>query len=136
MVESPPGVTAVCVTVAQLEDVVSAITRAPSTDADTLQGCVKAIIDVLIAHGLEEQDELIETGSAICARLIAFAALLKSAEIGPWIASVGVQASSLQRPLLQAMATAPLQVVQGHFRFDPKDFLDIALENTPPAGNG
>ncbi len=136
MAESTPGITAVCVTVAQLEDVVSAITRAPASDADTLQGCVKAIIDVLIAHGLEEQDELIETGSAICARLIAFAALLKSAEIGPWIASRGVHPLSLQKPLLQAMATATLQVEQGQYRFDPKDFLDIALENAPPAGNG
>jgi len=136
VVQTSPSFASVAVTAAQLRDAVSAISKAPPKDADSLQGCIKAIIEVLIEHGIEEQQELIETGTAICVRLMAFAALLKSAAIGPWIASPGNQNSPLRKPLLEAMATAPLRLEKGRYQFDPDDFFDIALENTPAAGNG
>ncbi len=137
MIESSHSIAAVPVTADQLHDAVSALKVVPPEDADTLEGCIKAIIEVLVEDGIEDQQQLVDTGSAICARLMAFAALLKAAPASPWLASQSAQTTAgFQRPLLEAMAMAPLQVEQGQYQFDPEGFFKIVLEKTPAAGSG
>ena len=138
VIDSTHKVADVPVTADLLRSAVSAINEAPQEDGATLEGCVKAIIESLLEEGIEEQQELVDMGSAICARLMAFAALLNSGAAEPWLAApAGCRAGlSFDRPLLEAMALTPLRVEHGRYEFDTQDFLAIVLERSPVAGCG
>jgi hypothetical protein len=135
VVDTPITVADVPVTADLLRSAVNAINEVPQPDGATLEGCVKAIIEVLVEHGIEEQQQLLDLGSAICARLMAFAALLNSTPAGPWLAPGGNRAGvSFDGPLLEAMAAAPLHVVRGRYHFETDTFFAIVLERSPVAG--
>ena len=137
MIDSADKVAIVPVTADLLRGAVSAINDAPHADGATLDGCVKAIIESLLEEGIEEQQELVNLGAAICARLMAFAALLNSTPAEPWLGpGPGRAGLSFDKPLLEAMATAPLQVDQGRYHFDAECFFSIVLERSPVAGSG
>jgi len=132
---TPNTVADVPVTADLLRSAVSAINEAPRPDGATLEGCVKAIIEALVNEGIEEQQELLDLGSAICARLMAFAALLNSKPAAPWLAPGGNRAGVFfDGPLLEAMAEAPLHVERGRYQFDIENFFSIVLERSPVAG--
>lgn len=135
MFDSPSTVADVPVTAELLRSAVSAINDAPQPDGATLEGCVKAIIEALVEEGIEEQQQLLDLGSAICARLMAFAALLNSSRAEPWLAPGGNRAGfSFDGPLLEAMASAPLRVERGRYHFETESFFAIVLERSPVAG--
>ncbi len=137
MIDSTHTVADVPVTADLLRSAVSAINEVPHGDGATLEGCVKAIIESLLEEGIEEQQQLVDLGSAICARLMAFAGLLNSAPAEPWLAPVsGRSGLSLDRPLLEAMAIAPLRVEHGRYQFDTESFFALVLERSPVAGCG
>lgn len=135
MADKPCSVSDVPVTAHLLRSAVNAISDAPQSDGATLEGCVKAIIEVLVDEGIEEPQQLLDFGSAICARLMAFAALLNSEPAVPWLASGSNHAGVFfDGPLLEAMAEAPLHVERGRYHFETKSFFAIVLERTPVAG--
>ena len=137
VVYHPTTVAEVTVTADLLRKAVSAIHQAPKDEGATLEGCVKAITEVLLDAGIEEQQELVDLGSAICARLMAFAGLLNSQAAEPWLTPIiGRAGLSIDRPLLEAVAIAPLMVKRGRYQFDKEIFFAIVLDRAPVAGCG
>ncbi len=137
LVDESTSVADVLVTPELLRSAVCAIQGAPRADGATLEGCVRSIIEALLEEGIEEQQQLVRLGSAICARLMAFAALMSSSVAGPWLApAAGPPAASFDSPLLEAMALAPLRLERGRYRFDTDTFFAIVLERAPAAGCG
>lgn len=129
------SISEVPVTADQLRDVIDAIGENSPCDEDSLESCVNVIIEVLLEDGIEEQQELMEIGSAICVRLTALAALLGSKPAYPWLAPAAALMLPLPRgPLLEAAATAPLKVEGDCYEFDPETFFDNVLARSPVAG--
>lgn len=123
-----------CVPSDLLRRAMGAINGATWTEASSLRGCVGAVIDALLEEGIEEPGDLVRLGSAICARLIAYSALMNSAAAMPWLSRsrAGVD---MDEAMIEAMAAAPLLVAHGCYHFDAETFFALALERASPAGS-
>jgi hypothetical protein len=93
------------------------------------------MVSIVTALGRDhEVDEI----TAVSYRLIALAKLLSSGEGGQWTMSVeGNEYALVNQALFRAAAKAPLQERRtvGEHKFEPKEFLQIALQEVDTKGS-
>ena len=134
LMQSYQSIADVEITVDVLGSAVSAINDASEGNELTLESCVKAIIEALFEMGIEDQQELVELGSAICARLMAFATLAKTRRAEHWLGTQSSSIATFNKPFLEAMARTPLELHRGRYEFNSEFFFEIVLERSPSAG--
>src|SRR5918911_3301661 len=91
----------------------------PHDEAASLGCNATAIVGMLLREGITDQRTLASLGAAISARLVAFAVLMNSGELGKWIGPSGPAAYvDIDQCIFEVAAIAPLRETHGRYRFE------------------